>query len=335
MAEHAPKLGMWVQAHNIHVARSRKKGFNFPAHIEVGASATFAPLRGWRRRILSGATHVILESGHRITGQFYRGDIRAEIAQLKQAGIHVALLFHGSDIRQAQLHVSTVANSPLGARGEYWDHVRAIASRNVQLAEEFEGPVFVSTPGLVPHAPHSIWLPLAVAVQRYATDRPLLHREVPVVLHAPSNPLMKGTAAIEPVLHQLDAEGLIEYRRLVGVPHTQMPEFIADADVIVDQVVLGDYGVLAIEALAAGRLVLGNVSDAKQVLPELPIVDVTVATLEKQLREIVAHRAAYQELAESGAKFAHAYHDGTRAAKVLVQNFLGDLGGVDHGSSAM
>lgn len=241
---------------------------------------------------------------------------------MRRAGIHVALLFHGSDIRQATLHQRTVADSPLKNQGAYWDAVRNRAAANVQLAQTFDGPIFVSTPGLVPHAPHSIWVPLVVDSSRFATTNPVLERPIPVVIHAPSNPLMKGTAAIEPILEKLHEQGVIEYRRLSGIAHDQMPAFIAAADVIVDQVVLGDYGMLAAESMAAGRLVLANVNEAQTTVPDLPVVHVTGATLEETLRAVIADRPTYRDIALRGPSFVHQYHSGCYASDVLWNEFI-------------
>ena len=54
---------------------------------------------------------------------------------------------------------------------------------------------------------------------------------------------------------------MIEYRQIVGVPHAEMPEFYAGADIVLDQFTLGSYGVAACEAMASGRLVMGHVDE--------------------------------------------------------------------------
>lgn len=308
--------GKTVAAKSIQVAVAG--GFHFSSDITIGPHAYAGNLQGWKARVLDSATHVILESGNRITGKFRSGESAGEIAELQERGIHVALLFHGSDIRQAQLHSETVSDSPLTETGKYWDSIRTRAANNYRLACDFTGPIFVSTPGLVPHAPNSEWLPLTVDTATYHPDTVPLCRSVPVVTHAPSNPKMKGTTLIEPILEKLDQEGVVEYRRLSGVPHTQMADFIQETDILVDQVVLGDYGVLACEAMAAGRLVLASVNVAQETMPKLPIVHCTAATLESTIRQAVADRAASRERAAQGPDFVAHFHDGTYAGKVLA-----------------
>ena len=124
---------------------------------------------------------------------------------------------------------------------------------------------------------------------------------------------------IDPVLEMLDAEGLIEYRSLGAIPSAFVGDFIRDADVVVDQIVLGNPGVLGAEALAAGRLVVAHVADhvrARCPLP-LPVVEATPPTFEAVMRAICANPDAYRETAEQGSAFAAQIHSGPLAAQVL------------------
>ena len=85
---------------------------------------------------------------------------------------------------------------------------------------------------------------------------------------------------IEPVLQGLAASGRIEYLAATGVPHAQMIDLVKDADIVVDQVQSGFYGVAAVEALAAGRVVIGSIEGLGDVMPEMPpILDASPATL--------------------------------------------------------
>ncbi|MDU3274990.1 hypothetical protein [Varibaculum cambriense] len=311
-----------IEAKVVQVAHAEGgTSFNFTADINIGAHAYAGNLRPWEKRVMSRATHVILESGGSLTGNFLFGKSEREIRKLKNAGIYVALLFHGSDIRQAALHQKTVADSPLTESGSYWDAVRRNAELNLHLAHSFEGPIFVSTPGLLAHAPRSTWLPLVIDGSRFSNDYPVLERKRPVVIHAPSNPKMKGTAKIEPILEKLDSEGIIEFRRFSNIPHAKMPDFIATADIVVDQVVLGDYGVLQCEAMAAGRLVLASVNTAQEFVPDLPVIHTTAATLEGLVRDAVTtRRDEFIHVASKGPGYVRTHHSPTVAARILAEN---------------
>jgi hypothetical protein len=196
---------------------------------------------------------------------------------------------------------------------------------NAALVERTGLPAFVTTPDLLHDLPHATWLPVVVDPASWQShDRlPALSRSRPTVVHVPSTGRFKGSQFIDPVLTRLDEEGLIEYRRASGVPSAQMRALFGGADIVVDQVVMGIYGVTAIEAMNAGRLVLGHVSEHTRRIvreragSEVPLVEVTTGTLERVLREIVADRDAYRPVIEEGRIFAHAVHDGRYAVRVL------------------
>jgi hypothetical protein len=145
-----------------------------------------------------------------------------------------------------------------------------------------------------------------------------------VVLHVPSNPRLKGSHLVDPLLHRLHDEGRIEYRRLEGVAPGDMPALVADADVVLDQFVLGLYSVMAIQGMAAGRLVVAHVHDrvrARTPVP-LPVLEATPDDLVEVLETVLADRSPYQELAAQGPSYAAEVHDGRRSARVLAP-FLG------------
>jgi len=83
-------------------------------------------------------------------------------------------------------------------------------------------------------------------------------RKVPLILHAPTRPLHKGTAEIEKALDSLHADGYkFNYRRLEGLPNSQVLEALATADLLIDEL-YGDtlLGSLGVEAAASGCAVL-------------------------------------------------------------------------------
>ena len=148
------------------------------------------------------------------------------------------------------------------------------------LVALFDGPVFVSTPDQLDYLPGATWLPVVVDTDRWRPGPPVLDRPVPLVVHAPSTPWLKGTDQVLATLQPLADAGRIELRLVTGMPPAQAAELIRSADVVVDQVLLGLYGVLACEAMSAGRLVLGNVGERlrSRVPADLPVIEVTPRT---------------------------------------------------------
>ncbi len=143
---------------------------------------------------------------------------------------------------------------------------------------------------------------------------------VPIVVHAPSKAIVKGSDLIDPVLTRLDAEGVIRYRRVHGVPAAGMPAIYREADIVLDQFRIGNYGVAACEALAAGRVVVSHVSpqvrDAVLTYSgrTLPIIESRAAGLEATLRHLIDRPEEAMAAAVSGPEFVRGLHDGGRSA---------------------
>ena len=79
----------------------------------------------------------------------------------------------------------------------------------------------------------------------------------PVILHAPSSPLIKGTQLVRAAIAELRDEGYdFEYVELVRQPHAQVQEQLRRAHVVLNQFYSEVPGVFGVEALAAGCVVL-------------------------------------------------------------------------------
>lgn len=274
-------------------------------------------------------THVMWESGLPLLGRRYQSDVAAEWEVLRREGLKGALMFHGSDIRPPSLHAQHEPWSPFRDKQGPVAALEDTVQANSRLMSRMGVPVFVSTPDLLRWVPQATWCPVVIDMERWNAAKIARRREgPPVVVHAPTSPWLKGTALIEPILRRLDAEGVIEYRCITGVPHAAMPAIYGEADVVLDQAVLGIYGVAACEALAAGTLVMSHVDSftRSQVQDrtglDLPICEVTADTLEVELRRVAATPEEFDAYRAAGPAFVEAVHDGRRSAEALA-DFLG------------
>jgi len=131
------------------------------------------------------------------------------------------------------------------------------------------------------------------------------------IAHAPSNRAKKGTDAVIEACRELPVElDLIE-----GVKHDEARRRYAGADVIVDQLVVGWYGLFAIESMATARPVVTYLHDDAVELTEraygvrVPIVNATKETLVEQLRPLVESAELRRELGERGRAYVERVHD--------------------------
>ena len=119
--------------------------------------------------------------------------------------------------------------------------------------------------------------------------------------------------------------GLIEYRRLEGIAPDQVPAVVADADVVLDQFVLGLYSAMAVQGMFAGRLVVAHVADRvrARVPGELPVLEARPDDVVAVLERVLDDRATHQAMARDGLAYARGCTTGPRRAPCWPRS-LGD-----------
>lgn len=132
-------------------------------------------------------------------------------------------------------------------------------------------------------------------------------KETVVVVHAPSNPRLKGTKYVRASIQEIQRDfPHLEYRELTGMPSAEIIEALASADIVVDQLLLGTIGTLAWEAMLLRKPVVAHVTDShyQRDFPEGVIWRATVEDLTPRLRELLHSPKRRAECAESGHRFA-------------------------------
>jgi glycosyltransferase involved in cell wall biosynthesis len=149
---------------------------------------------------------------------------------------------------------------------------------------------------------------------------PPSERERPVVLHAPSSRRRKGTASVVAACEQLD----VDLEIVEGLDHREAFERYRAADVVVDQLNAGWYGVFAIEAMALGKPVVTFLHDEAVRRTEaafgveVPIVNATHETLADVLRPLVESAEERRRVGAASRAYVERVHDANAVADRLL-----------------
>jgi hypothetical protein len=247
-----------------------------------------------------------------------------DLIDLWRSGLKVAVVFHGSDIRDQLHHAKMDEFSPyrnpadpakFEAVRKRADHTRLIARK----LNRHRIKHFVTTPDLLHELPDATWLPAVIEIGRFQNDSSIKCSSGPLkVLFIPSNGWLKSEGLVTPVLNQLEKEGVIKLIATGPVSNSQMPALIESADVVIDRFD-GVVGVASIEAMAAKRLVIANVApwiyDRAEVTP--PVIHATPKTLADKLREIAKENFDHQQITDAGFEYVFKWHDGRESANRL------------------
>ncbi len=191
--------------------------------------------------------------------------------------------------------------------------------------------VFHSTPDLSSRMPQSVWVPNPID----CGDRPKeVDNLIPRFGHFVSSARHKGTELVLRAFDeafgplQRDGEGTItRYRgresELVvgqGAPHDQALKVMAGCDAVIDQIALyGIYGMVAIEAMALGKPVLGTVR--LEWYRDCPIVTITEENASAQLRAIAKDPGLRRNLGVAGRTYVGRVHEATAVARRVLKAY--------------
>jgi glycosyltransferase involved in cell wall biosynthesis len=140
------------------------------------------------------------------------------------------------------------------------------------------------------------------------------------VAHAALSRRRKGTDVIVDACRELG----VELDVIEDVRHDEVGARIAQADVVVDQLNSGWYGLFAIEAMAHGKPVVGYIHDeaarrtAEAFGVELPILRTTKETLAEDLRPLVDSGFLRRERGAGSRAYVERVHDAEKMADRLV-----------------
>ena len=255
--------------------------------------------------LCGGFSHVLLESGRTVTGASTQPlSIGQQVERLEEAGVLVGQVFHADDLDER--------NPP--------ERVYEI----VETAKWLGLPRFVTSPELRASIPGSIWVPMVVEPSSVTDRRAILSDRVPVVLFAGSAGTESGSA-----LRKLDEQGVIELLLVEAATASTLARLRRLADVFVDDLDRQGYGLEALEALAAGTLVIGRVGDEIRgaIDDDVPIMETVPCDLESRIREVVEEPERARQIAEKGPDFVKRWHLGD-ATRSVLQAFFGTAEGL-------
>ena len=167
--------------------------------------------------------------------------------------------------------------------------------------------------------PEAEVIPPGIDLSRF-TAAPPSDRKRPVILHAPSSRSRKGTEHVIAAVEGLDADLEI----VEGLHHDEAFSRYRNADIVVDQLNAGWYGLFAIECMALGKPVVSFLHEEAIRRTEdafgttVPIVSATAETLREQLRPLVADTAQRQRRGAASRAYVELVHDQERISDHLL-----------------
>jgi O-antigen/teichoic acid export membrane protein len=156
----------------------------------------------------------------------------------------------------------------------------------------------------------------AMVQERRQEERP------PVVLHAPSHQGVKGTRLIRDAVERLKRKGIVfEFVLVEGMSNAEAKKQYERADLLIDQLLAGWYGGLAVELMALGKPVICYIREGDlkfvpaQMKDDLPIINATPMTIEAVLEYWITEGVGqWREKGVQSRQYVEKWHDPLRIA---------------------
>ena len=176
---------------------------------------------------------------------------------------------------------------------------------------KFTDKILVSTPDLLQWSPNAIWIPNLIDLEKYYYRTDNKEKNEINIVHAPSNRGHKGTEFVINAVELLKSEGYhISLSLIENMDHNSVIKYFQNADIVIDQLIIGWYGNVAIESMAFGKPVCVFIrQDLESFLPFMPFCNTSTDNLVENLRSLVENKKQRQELGEKARVYVEKMHD--------------------------
>jgi glycosyltransferase involved in cell wall biosynthesis len=255
-----------------------------------------------------------------------------DLPLLARSGKAIFVTFQGDDARQGDVATALGSIAPLeAAPAHYTPGSDADKRRRIARFDRYAAGIYALNPDLL----H--FLPARASFVPYAHVDPRVWEppersggpQRPLVLHAPTNREIKGTRFVVDAVSRLRADGVdFDFQLVEGLPHAEARALYRRADLVVDQLLVGWYGGLAVELMALERPVVAYLRESDlgwlppEMRAEIPIVSATPETIHEVLNELLtSRRGELAELGRRGRAYVERWHDPLRIAKRIVADY--------------
>ena len=239
-----------------------------------------------------------------------------DLPLLKLSGKKIIMQYEGTDLRQLDKLQKNPNQYLTKEYGESrWRSIRKrIKHRWVKI---WADKLIVSTPDLIEFAPDAEFVPNFILnfpqKQLFRKKDKIIH-----ILHAPTNRKIKGTKFIISAIKKLQKENYpIGLFLLENIPHDQIDSYYESADIVVDQLLIGIYSMVAKEGMSLGKPVICYIrSDLRKYYPkDLPIISANPDTIYGVLKDLVSDSEKREKFGEKSRDFALKHHSLKSAGK--------------------
>jgi len=250
---------------------------------------------------------------------------------LKAKRKKIIVTFQGCDARQRDFCIKNFSISacmePDCYQGQCSKNMDAKKRKRIKVFNKYADKIFVINPDLLHVIPNAEFLPYAnVDIRTWTPPKEKRNRRNLTIVHAPTDRGVKGTKYILQAVEKLKKRNkAVTFNLIENMRHEKVKDIMEDADLIIDQVLVGWYGGFAVEAMALGKPVLCYIREEdlkfipKTMKEDLPIINVNPTNLYDVLDEYINDRETLSLLGKKSRSYVERYHDSIKIAQQMKE----------------
>jgi glycosyltransferase involved in cell wall biosynthesis len=303
-------------------------GLKSQGHIAVGYN-TFHSYLAYKNHLINTGATEIRDSFKHILNFFdifhYHYGVpiwenMRDLSFIRNKGKKIVMHHWGNDVR---FHHQAKLNNPYVYTGD--SPPNEIIHKNLTQLSKYIKEAIVQDyevlPYVKPYYNKVHVLPLAIDLSRFGPSYPELQKKSrPLILHAPTNPDFKGTAYIERAIEKLKSTHKFDYRRIEKMSYAKAVNLYRKADIIVDQIRCGAYGMFSVESMALGKPVIAYIRpDLVAKFPHyLPILNANPNNIQQKIEMLLDTPSLRLDLGIEGRSYIMKHH----SREVVIEKLL-------------
>lgn len=245
----------------------------------------------------------------------------------------IVVTYNGCDARQKYPTMKRVSFSACHNRHCYngicqKEAKDKLKKRRISKFDRYADAIFAVNPDLMYFLPkRTQFLPYAIA--NWAEIETLPYKGIDKklkIVHSTTNRAAKGSEIIMEALHLLKNRYRenVEVFLIENMPHQKARQIYAEADLTIDQILIGWYGAFAVEVMKMGKPVMAFIrKEDLQFLPEEmashcqnTIIQIDQFSIFEKLCEIIENPSILKKYREAAVEYVHRWHDPIYVASI-------------------
>lgn len=279
----------------------------------------------WKRRWKLGSNFLKIAGKYDVIHFHFGGTLlphHLDLPLLRLLGQKMLMNYWGSDVRFESL---AEAHNPYYKLIRNHDQNDELILHNIRAVSRYVKVAVVGDRELYdyvsPFFRRTVIIRSAINTEDVKLELPNPSKDVPLIVHAPSHKGIKGTQYVEEAISHLKRKYRFRFLLLHEMTNHQVKEALEQADIVVDQLLLGVHGIFALEAMASGKPVICYIRDdlLDEYPPDFPIVNANPDTIESELERLLANPQLRTEIGKKSRRYVERHHDSRVVAQKLIE----------------